>query len=1064
MKTKTSVKSVRLFGIAGLLVVMVISMTALSLTGCPDPSIDPGTGDGTPITIKAVGGVTAPVAGGQPVTAVTETAQYKGSVSWFPAVQGTFSEKMQYMATITLTAKDGYTLTGVAGNFFTVAGATANNAANSGVITAVFPTTAGTSDNPAVIDIAEIEGVTAPVTGGHPVTTVTETAQYTGSVSWFPAVHGTFGERTHYMATITLTAKNGYTLTGVDEDFFTVAEATANNAANSGVVTAVFPTTAGTSENPAVIDIEEIEGVTFPENGGQPSTAVTETAQYTGSVSWFPAVNGTFKDGTQYMATITLTAKNGYSFTGVAENFFTVAGATANNEANSGIVTAVFPVTGEAPVYGISISVTGTYSFGTAAQGYTSASPVLPVIITNTGNLATGPLTVSLSGAGADAFTLSTVLINGIIAEGMSSFSVRRKAALTEGVYEATITVSGGNGITAAFDVQFIVAALPYVITGSGNEFTATRGSDVIGTAGQPIQNIINGIRADADGGIAAIQFGEGDSALDIGVESITFSDTTEEEWGTVTLFGKITSSVSAAAGGTVIIANPVSITSTADIANTAVTNGRAIYNNSTGAVNITGGTVSATTGVAAYNASAGKITVSGTAKVTSANVTVAQGTILIANSGTATDPRLEISGGTVENTGANSTNAAAVYNASSGAVNVSGGVVSVVSTGRAIYNSTTGMVRISGGTVSSELGYAVINSGSGSKLTISGGTVSSEDSNAVYNSSTSAAGGIADISGGTITSISATAVLNYSTGTLNVSGGTVSSRTAPALRNESTGKITVSGDALITSRNKETTSTNNPGTIFISSTNTATNVLLEISGGRVENTGNGFAVYQYSLLGVINISGGTISATTNHTVATYYGGPVNISGGTISSTTGRAVSNGSTGHIDISGGTISSATGYALHNGSTGKITVRQSDAAKPTLITSANADAAQGTVYIASSGTATADRLEITGGTVQNTSTGANGNAVYNGSTGGVNISGGTISTSATAGRAIFNNVAAVVIITNGTILAPEAGACTVWNVNNTTSSVTITKPPTVIDETKFGGAGVSKITVGP
>jgi hypothetical protein len=40
-----------------------------------------------------------------------------------------------------------------------------------------------------------------------------------------------------------LTAKEGYTLQGVTEDFFTVAGAAATNAANSGSITAAFPAT-----------------------------------------------------------------------------------------------------------------------------------------------------------------------------------------------------------------------------------------------------------------------------------------------------------------------------------------------------------------------------------------------------------------------------------------------------------------------------------------------------------------------------------------------------------------------------------------------------------------------------------------------------------------------------------------------------------------------------------------------------------------------------------------------------------------------------------------------------
>jgi len=108
------------------------------------------------------------------------------------------------------------------------------------------PTPAPTpAPSPTPIDIAEIPGVTPPVTGEIPVTTITETAQYTGTVAWAPT-DSPFATATSYTAWITLTPKAGFTLTGVAANFFTVAGATTNtNSADSGVVTAAeFPMTA----------------------------------------------------------------------------------------------------------------------------------------------------------------------------------------------------------------------------------------------------------------------------------------------------------------------------------------------------------------------------------------------------------------------------------------------------------------------------------------------------------------------------------------------------------------------------------------------------------------------------------------------------------------------------------------------------------------------------------------------------------------------------------------------------------------------------------------------------
>ncbi|MGA1402946.1 MAG: Ig domain-containing protein [Candidatus Nanopelagicaceae bacterium] len=114
---------------------------------------------------------------------------------------------------------------------------TATNATGSATKTFSFTVSA------AVISVAAIGGVTAPVTDATPVTTVTAANGYTGTVTWSGSPT-TFAAATTYTATITLTADDGYTLTGVSENFFTVAGATSvTHSANSGVITAVFPAT-----------------------------------------------------------------------------------------------------------------------------------------------------------------------------------------------------------------------------------------------------------------------------------------------------------------------------------------------------------------------------------------------------------------------------------------------------------------------------------------------------------------------------------------------------------------------------------------------------------------------------------------------------------------------------------------------------------------------------------------------------------------------------------------------------------------------------------------------------
>lgn len=191
------------------------------------------------VTEPAIVGVTAPVVGETPVTAITEGKQFTGTITWTPdLIDSKFGPQTVYTATITLTPKVGYTLSGVAANFFTVEGATSvSNAANSGVVTAVFPKT-GT----AVVWDNDLWKVTTPETGKNPVLTF-EDSNYTGKVVWSPEA-STFAASTVYTATVTLTPKEGFTFDGIPENFFKRSGATSvTNAANSGVVTIVFPAT-----------------------------------------------------------------------------------------------------------------------------------------------------------------------------------------------------------------------------------------------------------------------------------------------------------------------------------------------------------------------------------------------------------------------------------------------------------------------------------------------------------------------------------------------------------------------------------------------------------------------------------------------------------------------------------------------------------------------------------------------------------------------------------------------------------------------------------------------------
>jgi hypothetical protein len=116
---------------------------------------------------------------------ITETNQFFGAVTWTPD-DVIFKGSTVYTATIAVTPKTGFTLTGVPANFFTVAGAVAVNAANSGTVTAVFPQTAAHQLESLVIspyDGSVALGYTLPMTATG-VYNDLETIDLTGDATW----------------------------------------------------------------------------------------------------------------------------------------------------------------------------------------------------------------------------------------------------------------------------------------------------------------------------------------------------------------------------------------------------------------------------------------------------------------------------------------------------------------------------------------------------------------------------------------------------------------------------------------------------------------------------------------------------------------------------------------------------------------------------------------------------------------------------------------------------------------------------------------------------------------
>ena len=146
--------------------------------------------------------------------------------------------------------------------------------------------------------------------------------------------------------------------------------------------------------------------------------------------------------------------------TGLAAGTYTE---TVTITANGGIshsFSVSFTVTA-APTQIIALSPEGAYAFPEAAAGYPAQS-ALSVTVTSTGSGATGPLSVTLSGANTSAFELSKTSVASIAPEDSDSFAIVPKTGLAAGDYTATATVSGGLGIEpqslkVSFKVNYVM-------------------------------------------------------------------------------------------------------------------------------------------------------------------------------------------------------------------------------------------------------------------------------------------------------------------------------------------------------------------------------------------------------------------------------------------------------------------------------------------------------------------------------------------------------------------------------------------------------------------------------
>jgi len=230
-----------------------------------------------------------------------------------------------------------------------------------------------------------------------------------------------------------------------------------------------------------------ITGVVPPVRGATPVTTITETAQYTGTITW-SGTPVTFASSTPYTANIVLTAKTGWTLNGVAANSFTVAGATTvTNAVNKGTVAAVFPATG--PAADVDVVFSSVVQAGGAANSATTTSLTLnfsvdPSSLTASNITVTGATAGALTGSG----TTRNLVISGItVADGaIVSVSVASPAGFavtgspkTAVVYKAPTGPTPGVGDYTSANI----GTLKYVPAGSFQRDGITADISTINTA-----------------------------------------------------------------------------------------------------------------------------------------------------------------------------------------------------------------------------------------------------------------------------------------------------------------------------------------------------------------------------------------------------------------------------------------------------------------------------------------------------------------------------------------------------------------------------------------------------
>ena len=394
----------------------------------------------------------------------------------------------------------------------------------------------------------------------------------------------------------------------------------------------------------AVTHLTLTDKLTAPATGGTPEAAITEDAQYTGTVSWSgnPAK---FLGSTTYTAIVTLTAKSGFTFDGVAQNAFTYEGGIAANPAGSGntmTVTIVFPATAARTLQSIAVTaapartvykfgdtfstagmvVKATYNDGTEDADFTAYT------VDKTGALTMSDTTVTLTANGTSIATAQSITVNkadGPAVTGVSAANCTtagnndgKLTGVTTGMEyrksgESGYTPGTGSDINGLTDGDYLVRVRETATHDAGADSTFTVAAYANGptevNSFADLQTAITNAAGDLNlkladsysstSGTLTIASGNThDITIDLNGKTLDGASGTAIQHngsGTLTITdtgagGKVTGGISGGTSGTICLSGGSLAAAGGTVENTGQA-GVAIYNNGAGKISIPGGT-----------------------------------------------------------------------------------------------------------------------------------------------------------------------------------------------------------------------------------------------------------------------------------------------------------------------------------------------------------------------------------------------------------------------------------------------------------------------------------------